>query len=114
MVKNWILFGYVREKTLFLALKHPAFKQEFYHKKKLIESCLKQFQEEKELLLEVEKIVHFVSYTKYQQHIDEVAKKEIPQTYGELSRGEFKNLATSKEVYRVFEEIREIILKNID
>lgn len=110
-IKRGIAFGYVREKTLFLAFSHPAFMQEFYHKKPLIENLLKEYQNKKQDLLGVQGIKTFLKNTPYQKEVKSLQEKEMPLCYGELSKGEFINHATTQEIQGLFEEIREIILK---
>ncbi|TLD85052.1 hypothetical protein LS70_000365 [Helicobacter sp. MIT 11-5569] len=110
-LKNGIAFSFTRDKILFIALKHPCFKQEFYHKIALVKQLLKQYQQEKNALLQTTDIKVFVTHNIYQKEVEKNQEKAIPQTYGELSKGEFKNLAQNPEIYALFESIRNVILK---
>lgn len=111
-LKNGIAFSYTKDKILFIALKHPCFKQEFYHKIHIIRQLLKQYQQEKNMLLEVNDIKFFVTFDAYKQEIRKKQEKTIPLTYGELSRGIFKNQAKNPKIRALFELIRSNILKN--
>lgn len=111
-IKSGIAFGYIQNDILFLALKHPAFKQEFYHKISLIKQLLKTYQKEKSNLLKVREIKYFVTYNAYQKQVQALQESEIQQCYGELSYGNFINYAQDKEIHTIFENIRQAILKN--
>lgn len=111
-IKSGIAFGYIKNDILFLVLRHPAFKQEFYHKIPLIKQLLKTYQNEKSNLLKVQDIKYFVTYNAYQKEVQTLQENATQQCYGELSYGNFINYAQDKEIHTIFEEIRQAILKN--
>lgn len=111
-LKNGIAFTYTKDKILFITLKHPCFKQEFYHKISLVKQLLKQYQQEKNALLEIKDIKTFVTYNAYQKEVKKNQENKIPLTYGELSYGEFENLAKDPQIHALFESIRKHILNN--
>lgn len=111
-IKRGIAFGYIKNNILFLALKHPAFKQEFYHKIALVKQLLKTYQKEKCNLLNVQDIQYFVTYNAYQKEIKTLQEKEPNPSYGELSCGNFTNYAKNDKIHKIFENIRQIILDN--
>ncbi len=111
-LKNGIAFSYTMDKDLFIALKHPCFKQEFYHKIHLVKQLLKQYQQEKNSLLEISDIKTFVTHNLYKKEVERNQEIAIPLTYGELSYGEFENLAKDSKIHALFESIRHNILKN--
>lgn len=111
-LKGGIAFSYTKDSILFFVLKHPGFKQEFYHKIPLIKQLLKEYQQKKHALLEVQDIRTFVQHNVYQKEVKLLQESTIPLTYGELSKGEFKNLATEQTIHALFENIRKIILKH--
>lgn len=110
--KNGIAFSYRKDKVLFIALKHPCFQQEFYHKIPLVKQLLKEYQQEKKALLGIQDIKSFVTYTSYQKEVEKQKENEIPLVYGELSLGVFNNLASNPVIHKKFEEIRKIILQH--
>ncbi len=110
-VRNGIKFFYFKNHTLFFVLKHPCFKQEFDYKLTIIKQLLKQYQKEKEQLLEIQNLKAFVGHNIYEKSL-EIAQ-EIPQySYGELSSGDFINLAKNQEIYGIFERIKNLIKSN--
>ncbi len=111
-LKSGIAFGYIQNDILFFVLKHPAFKQEFYHKISLVKQLLKTYQKEKSQLCKVQDIKYFVTHNAYHKEQDNLQEQEIKQSYGELSCGNFINYAKDDEIYQIFENIRQIILKN--
>ena len=111
-LKSGIAFSYTKDSILFFVFKHPCFKQEFYHKIPLIKQLLKEYQQKKCGLLEIQDIRCFVQHNIYQKEVESLQASAIPLTYGELSKGEFKNLATGKRMHTLFEDIRKIILNN--
>ncbi|MCI5968710.1 hypothetical protein [Helicobacter sp.] len=111
-LKSGIAFSFTRDETLFIALKHSCFKQEFYHKIALVKQLLKQYQQEKNALLEIKDIKVFVTYDIYKKEVEKNQENTIPLTYGELSLGEFENLATNPKIHALFESIRNHILNN--
>ncbi|MDE5925636.1 MAG: hypothetical protein K2N75_00010 [Helicobacter sp.] len=111
-IKGGIAFGYIKNDILFLALKHPAFKQEFYHKISLLKQLLKTYQKEKSSLTNVQDIQYFVTYNAYHKEVELRQENEVAQCYGELARGNFTNYAKDAEIFEIFENIRQAILQN--
>ncbi len=111
-IKMGIAFGYRKNNVLFFALKRSGFQQEFYNKNNVLNQMLKKYQEEKGVLVGVDKIQTFVKRSLYQEEIKKNAANKPTQNYGELSAGTFENLATVEKIHEIFEEIREIILRN--
>ncbi|OCR05269.1 hypothetical protein BA920_05645 [Helicobacter pullorum] len=110
-VRNGIKFFYFKNHTLFFVLKHPCFKQEFDYKLTIIKQLLKQYQKEKEKLLEIQNLKAFVGHNVYEKSLE--ISQEIPQySYGELSSGDFINLAKNQEIYGIFERIKKLIKSN--
>ena len=110
-VRNGIKFFYFKNHTLFFVLKHPCFKQEFDYKLTIIKQLLKQYQKEKEKLLEIQNLKAFVGHNVYEKSLE--ISQEIPQySYGELSSGDFINLAKNQEIYGIFERIKNLIKIN--
>ena len=92
-------------------MKHPCFKQEFDYKLTIIKQLLKQYQKEKEKLLEIQNLKAFVGHNVYEKSLE--ISQEIPQySYGELSSGDFINLAKNQEIYGIFERIKKLIKSN--
>ncbi|WP_297813319.1 hypothetical protein [uncultured Helicobacter sp.] len=113
-IKEGIVFGYIKNNILFLVLKHPAFKQEFYHKITLVKQLLKTYQREKSSLLKVQDIKYFVTHNIYHKAVESLQDNARTQCYGELSCGNFTNHAKDTKIYEIFENIRQIILNHQD
>lgn len=103
-----IAFVYIKKDTLFIAIKHPIFKQELNYNQDLLKSILKdtlKYTEECQGL-KASKIVIF--HTKFKP------KKEIPQIpstlppYKEKAYGSFK-LPEDKELKKIYEKIQNAI-----
>ncbi|MDE5602689.1 MAG: hypothetical protein K2I71_02055, partial [Helicobacter sp.] len=94
-LRDGVCFCYIKNQVLFFVLKHPCYKQEFDYKLTIIKQLLKQYQQKKQELLEVETIKSFVSNNAYQKSQQ---GKENLEVYGEIAKGDFENLAKDKEI----------------
>jgi len=108
-----IAFVYIREDTLFIALRHPGFKNELNYNKDLLKSILsmlKQIDTKCSHLVAKEIII-------FNSKFNTIIKKEKPTDtipyYYELSDGEFQIKSNDKELIEKFNRIKENILKNI-
>lgn len=104
------MFLLYQKPSFIFALKHPCYKQEFDYKLTIIKQLLKQYQQSKEELLGVMDIKAFVSNNAYQK--SQTQQAENLEVYGEIAKGDFKNLAKDKEIREIFESIRKAILCN--
>jgi len=108
-----IAFFYIKNNTLFGGLSHPGFKMELNYNKDLVKGLLNQISkidiECKEVFKTVEKIEFFVS--KHHTPAPMIVTDTDPK-YKELATGEFKVLASDKEILEIFEKIREDIKNN--
>jgi hypothetical protein len=109
-LQRGILFIYVKNRTLFFAVKHPAFKMEFDYKLSLIKNLLSTLPPLKEACKthEIKEVKAFVS--KF---------APVPKTpgstdphYTERARGRFEVHAESDEIKAAFEEIKKTIERN--
>ncbi len=107
-LQKQINFIYLKDKTLIFALYHPSFRMEFNYKIRNIKGWLKELKkidkECKKLDIETFKTIVIFNPKKKRE------KREVSNYYEELSNGKFKNLASVKELYEIFEEIREAII----
>ncbi len=108
-LSNAILFMYIKNKTLFIALNHPGLKMEFNYNVNLIKRLLKEL---KKIDLscksiEVDDIRTFTSNKL--DEIQETSSAEI--AYKERSKGEFLIHTDDKNLIKIFENIKKIINK---
>ena len=61
-------------------------------------------------MLDIKDLKAFVGKSAYQKSLQESTHKVA--SYGELSSGEFENLAKNQEIYEIFEEIKKVIVCN--
>ncbi|MCI7048044.1 hypothetical protein [Helicobacter sp.] len=109
-LRQGIHFCYSKNSILYFVLKHPCFKQEFDYKLTIIKQLLKQYQKIQNKLLDIKDLKAFVGKSAYQKSLQESTHKVA--SYGELSSGEFENLAKNQEIYEIFEEIKKVIVCN--
>ena len=111
--KNAIAFFYIKNNTLFGGLSHPGFKMELNYNKDLVKALLKEIAkieiECKELFESVKDVKFFVSHHHTPAPI--IEHNSNPK-YKELAKGEFKILASDKELKEIFEKIRKSIKQN--
>jgi len=104
-----IAFVYVRQNTLFVALRHPGFKMELNYNKDLLKSILTLLgkKDERCSFLVADRVVLFNS--KYKTIIkDEKVLSTIPY-YKESASGEFNIDCNDKKLKEAFEKIKSII-----
>jgi len=109
--KQAIAFVYIKNKILFIAVKHPVFKTELNYNKDLLTSLLSQLKtyvsECKEL--EASKVIIFDS--KYKNLTKDIPQDTIPY-YHEMATGEFEIDTNQEELRAKFQEIKTSIEKN--
>ena len=105
-LQNAVMFTYIKNNTLFFVLNHPGLKMEFNYKHNLIKSLLNKIKDidSKCQKIQVTEIKSFVS-----NKITPPKPQEISFKYNERASGDFINLATSKELQALFENIRKTI-----
>jgi len=106
-----IAFVYIRQDTLFIALRHPGFKMELNYNKDLLKSVLSilREQDKKCEFIVANNIVVFNS-----KHNSILKREEIPKTityYHELAQGEFEVESEDKELIEAFSRIKNNIIK---
>lgn len=105
--KNSIInYTFCKDETIYIAVSHPAFKQELNSDSSInqIKNLLKKYCQinKDSTLSDVKNIQIIIKKPKEENKIIKIKKD-----YSHLSRGEFKNLATSKKLHEIFEEIKE-------
>ncbi len=104
-LRRGVLFAYTKQQILFFVVTHPVFKDEFKYSENLIRDLLKKLH-----LANIDEIRCFVTNKKSVK--DEFQYEKITiQKYNERSNGVFDNTIEDKELYKVFEDIRETIKK---
>ncbi len=103
------MFTYIKNRTLFFVLNHPGLKMEFNYKLNLIKSLLDKVKniDLKCKIIEVDEIKSFVS-----NKIEKLEPKKESYIYKERASGEFKILSNSKDLNRLFNQIKEVIKKS--
>ena len=103
-----VAFVYIRDNTLFIAVKHPAFKMELDYNKDLLISLLKTLHryDENCPMMKANKVVVFKS--KFYTSQDKEVKDTIPY-YRERANGYFK-MPKDNDIKDKFEKIKESIL----
>ncbi len=108
--QNNISYYYLKRKTFYIAIKHPALAFELYQKVSEIRVMLKLIQKKtgKCQSIEIEKIKTFIA----EENRDN-SKKENSTflSFKQQAKGDFENRAKNKSVYEKFEEIRKIVKK---
>jgi hypothetical protein len=104
-----IAFVYIKNETLFIALKHPGFKMELNYNKDLLKSLLTTLSKhDKECNFEtVDKVAAF--HSKYHQMPQ---MHDSAPCYFELAQGEFNVSVTNPNIKESFERIKKIIKCN--
>lgn len=100
-----VRYAKFQENTLVIALDSSASKMEFYQKRSVIKAIFKKLKEQSASCKDRE-------IDDFRFFILPPEPKPMPETepfFYELSSGEFENRATNKEIYKMIEEIREII-----
>ena len=104
-IKKGVAFAYTKNQTLFFVVSHPVYKMEFKYNESLIRDLLKKMN-----LANIDKIECFVTNRKTKKDNFEYEKFEI-EKLNERSNGIFDNNIQDKELYKIFEEIRQTIKK---
>ena len=104
-IKKGVLFAYTKNQTLFFVVSHPVYKMEFKYNETLIRDLLKKLH-----IANIDKVDCFVTNRKTKTDSFEYEKVEI-EKIKERSNGLFDNNIEDKELYKLFEEIRETIKK---
>jgi len=107
-----IAFIYIKDNTLFVAVKHPGFKMELNYNKDLLKSILTQLtSHDKECkMMLVSKIVIF--HSKYHPVEKEIPTISTVPYYSELATTKFKILSDDKDLIEKFMNIKETITCN--
>lgn len=104
--KNSIInYTFCKDETIYIIVSHPAFKQELNSDSSInqIKTLLKKYCEiNKNSTLKDVKSIQIV--IKKPKEITQI--KKIKKDYSHLSCGQFKNLATSKKLHQIFEDIK--------
>ena len=109
--QNAIAFVYVKNQTLFVAIKHPGFKMELHYNRDLLKSVLTQLAtlEPKCHMLQAEKVVIF--HSKYHPVVPKKTPSTVPY-YEELAKSEFEVKTDNEALRAQFEKIKETIQCN--
>lgn len=105
--QKYILYTYLKGETLYIVTKHQAINFELYQKLSDIKTALSLIQKNLKKCNSI-KISSLKAYTTYTKPRKTIQKIENFTLRKEL-KGNFENLAKNKKIYKVFEEIREII-----
>ncbi len=109
-LQNAIKSTYEKNNILYFILVNHIYKMEFNYSLKLIIKLLNTLKSEHIECREIKDVKFFIT-----NKIDDFKDLEQKSTnifYEEKSKGDFKNLAEDKKIKEIFEDIRNIILKN--
>jgi hypothetical protein len=111
-LQNAIAFVYVKNQTLFVAVKHPGFKMELHYNRDLLKSVLTQLttHDDKCSMLQAEKVIIF--HSKYHPVKRKKQEEETIPYYEELAKSEFTIQTEDEALKAQFEKIKETILCN--
>ena len=107
-----IAFVYIKDDTLFIAVKHPGFKMELNYNRDLLKSLLTQlntYDTECEMMSASKVVVFHSKYHPMQKSTETISA--VPY-YTELASSEFEIHAQDSELKEKFEHIKEAILCN--
>jgi len=107
-----IAFIYVKEQTLFIAVKHPGFKMELNYNRDLLKSLLTQlisYNKECEMM-QSNKVVIF--HSKYHPMVKESQIVSTVPYYNELATQDFKIQTEDEALLKKFNNIKEAIACN--
>ncbi|MCF6205977.1 MAG: hypothetical protein L3J47_03665 [Sulfurovum sp.] len=109
-LQNAIAFVYVKNQTLFVAVKHPGFKMELHYNRDLLKSVLTQLvtHEHTCAMLRADKVVIF--HSRYHP-VNEPKEETVPH-YEELAKSEFDICTEDEALKAQFEKIKESIQCN--
>lgn len=100
-----IAFGYVKNKILFFALKHPVFKTEFEYNRSMFTSLLKKYN-----VMGATNVEFFVTNKMVKPKKSEEIK--FVDVFTEKSYGIFENKISDQKLHEKFEGIRNAIKTN--
>jgi hypothetical protein len=107
-VQRYILFGYIKNDTLFFVFNHNAGKQEFDNNIQSIKSALR-LHTPKECVKMPKDIKGFVSHKFLKATQPFFVGSSTPLHFHERARGEFTNSVKDTRLSMLFEEIRTIV-----
>ena len=111
-LQRGILFIYVKNRTLFFAVKHPAFKMEFDYKLSLIKNLLTTLPPLKEACAE-HNIEHVKAFVSKFAPKPKPASETVPH-YRERAEGTFAVKTDDDALKAAFEALKETIGDNLD
>jgi len=108
-----IAFIYIKDETLFIAVKHPGFKMELNYNRDLLKSVLTQLIKYDDAcqMMKAEKVTVF--HSKYHPMEKETKTESTVPYYNELASNDFGIESDDAELVAKFEEIKEQILANL-
>ena len=109
-LQRGVLFMYVKNRILFIAVKHPAFKMEFDYKLSSIKSLLRSLPPLVEACRDHEIADIRVFVSKYAP--DPEPKRPTEPRYKEHAHPDFPLKAQTPEIRDLFEQIRQAIARN--
>jgi hypothetical protein len=111
-LQNAIAFVYVKNRTLFVAVKHPGFKMELHYNRDLLKSVLTQLaaHDDKCSMLDAKEVIIF--HSKYHPVRPKETGEETIPYYEELAKSEFEIQTEDEALKTQFEKIKETILCN--
>jgi len=109
-LQKMIKFAYIKNKTLFFVLNHPAGKQEFDNNIQSIKSALKFYMPDECKDIEFDDMKAFVTHTPIKKQKIKIFK----QTYKEQSSGNFEITIKDERLNELLKSIRSIIKQNND
>ena len=109
-LQRGVLFMYVKNRILFIAVKHPAFKMEFDYKLSSIKSLLRSLPPLVEACRDHEIADIRVFVSKYAP--DPEPKHPTEPRYTEHAHPDFTVKAQTPEIRNLFEQIRQVVARN--
>ena len=106
-----VAFIYIKDSTLFIAIKHPGFKQELNYNHDLLKDLLKQINTYVEPCKEMTASKVVVFHSKYHPMEQEKTPYESVPHYKERAYGEFE-LPQQEELKEAFIKIQDVIVCN--
>jgi len=107
-----VAFVYIKDETLFIAVKHPGFKMELNYNKDLLKSLLTQLNTYDSTceMMHVSNIVIF--HSKYHPMQESAKTISTVPYYAELASSDFEIQSKDADLKAKFEQIKECILCN--
>lgn len=110
-VQRMVKFSYIKNKTLFLVLNHPAAKQEFDNSIQSIKSALNFYTPQECKENDIEDIKAFVTHTPVRRIAPKEQKKQV---YAERATGDFEIDVKDEKLNALIKSIQEIIKEKND